>query len=100
MKINKFNESNESNEFDEANKEEIYYILYGKQTHNLFGKLYPAANIKIEELSEGTLESCVHFYNLYSKYNGVKTIAKVVKKVEVLSQEEIDLAISEKKYNL
>lgn len=97
MKINKFNESNE---FDEANKEEVYYILYGKQTHNLFGNPYPVANIKIEELSEGTLESCVHFYNLYSKYNGVKTIAKVIKKVEVLSQEEIDLAMSKKKYNL
>jgi len=97
MKINKFNESDE---FEEINKEEVYYILYGKKTHDIYGRPYQASNIKIEDLSRGTLESCVHFYNLYSKYEGVKTIAKVIKTTEVLSQKEIDIALSEKKYNL
>lgn len=95
MKINKFNEIPN---FEKLNKEETVYTLWGQKSRDKEGNLYP--NIKADKLSSGTLENCVHFYKLYSKYDGDMTITKTYSITTVLTQEEIDVLIDTKKYNV
>jgi hypothetical protein len=73
------------------NTEEEYYTVWASSKSSSFP----------DEIGSGDLETCVRLYEYNKKFNySYVFITKSIKKSSIVSQSEIDLIISAKKYNL
>jgi hypothetical protein len=110
MIIEKFNADNEYpdeiiNIINKAKQkiviDEVHYTLYSITLFKSNGELYEESRIKPDSVVRTTsLEKCVHFYELYKKNYDVLFIVKESSNDELVSDDDIQLVIKSKKYNL